>query len=182
MSEALFSGARMLDIGCGPRGSLEWATQARERVGLDPLAGEYQKLHERTHAMRYVTGNVERIPFDDGHFDVVSTINSLDHVDDVQVAVGEITRVTREGGMLLLFCDVGHEPTPTEPQAFGWEILDRFADGWTVVDRRDFERPSDNMTDNLTHGEPFDHGDSRPRPGIVTARLQRTASRGPAAQ
>ena len=170
-----YAGAHMLDIGCGPRGSLEWATQASERVGLDPLADQYQQLHAHTHAMRYVTGNAESVPFDDGHFDVVSTINSLDHVDDVDAVIAEITRVTRPGGMLLLFTDVGHEPTPTEPQAFGWEILDRFADGWELVERRDFERPSDNMMDNLTHGEPFDHDDPSPRPGVLTARLRRAA-------
>jgi hypothetical protein len=32
---------RILDIGCGPRGSLEWAQHASERVGLDPLADKY---------------------------------------------------------------------------------------------------------------------------------------------
>ena len=29
------------DIGCGPRGSLEWATMAAERVGLDPPVNKY---------------------------------------------------------------------------------------------------------------------------------------------
>ena len=95
---------------------------AAERVGLDPLAEEYVQLHERPQQMRYVAGGAEDIPFEDGHFDFVSTFNSLDHTDDVDAAIAEITRVTRPGGSLLFACDVGHEPTPTEPQAFGWEI------------------------------------------------------------
>jgi hypothetical protein len=33
-----YRGKRILDIGCGPRGSLEWADMAAERIGLDPLA------------------------------------------------------------------------------------------------------------------------------------------------
>ena len=79
----LYDGKRVLDVGCGPRGSLEWAERAAERVGLDPLADEYQRLHSREHAMTYVAAPAESIPFPDGHFDVVSTMNSLDHVDDL---------------------------------------------------------------------------------------------------
>src|SRR6202000_2680937 len=33
-----YRGHRILDVGCGPRGSLEWATTATEAVGVDPLA------------------------------------------------------------------------------------------------------------------------------------------------
>ena len=33
-----YNGKNILDIGCGPRGSLEWADCTSERVGLDPLA------------------------------------------------------------------------------------------------------------------------------------------------
>ncbi len=70
----LYDGKRVLDLGCGPRGSLEWAERAAERVGLDPLADEYQRLHSREHAMTYVAAPAEAIPFPDSHFDVVSTI------------------------------------------------------------------------------------------------------------
>ena len=31
-----YAGKRVLDVGCGPRGTLEWAEMAAERVGLDP--------------------------------------------------------------------------------------------------------------------------------------------------
>lgn len=169
-----YRGKRILDIGCGPRGSLEWADPAAERVGLDPLADEYVRLHERPQKMSYVAGNAEAIPFPDGHFDVVSSFNSLDHVDDLAAAIEEISRVTAHGGDLLLLCDVGHEPTPTEPQAFGWEIMDRFAADWEVVQRRDYERPTDNMYDNVrSHDREFDHADTSPRPGLLTARLRR---------
>lgn len=147
---------------------------ASERVGLDPLADEYVKLHERPQQMTYLAAGAEDIPFGDGHFDFVSTFNSLDHTDDVGAAIAEITRITRRGGSLLLLCDVGHEPTPTEPQAFGWEIADRFTGDWDVAWRRDYERPTDNMYDNLRrHDKRFDHGDPRPRPGVLAAHLHR---------
>lgn len=169
-----FRGKRMLDIGCGPRGSLEWATEAAERVGLDPLAERYQRLHAQPHGMTYVTGNAEQIPYPDGHFDFVSSINSLDHVDDLDATLSEIQRVTKPRGSWLLLTDVNHEPTPTEPQNLGWDLLEHIRDGWVIVEHSDFERPGDNMFDNLRLGrQAFDHRDPRPRPGILRARLER---------
>lgn len=44
LSEEDWTGAVVLDIGCGPRGSLEWADMTKERYGLDPLAKDYLKL------------------------------------------------------------------------------------------------------------------------------------------
>jgi SAM-dependent methyltransferase len=168
-----YAGKRLLDIGCGPRGSLVWAENAAERVGLDPLADEYRRLQTRPHAMTYVQGGAERIPFGDGHFDVVSSINSIDHVDDLGAAVAEITRVTRAGGMLLLLVDVNHEPTPTEPHRLTWDFLDRF-EGFDVLERRDFQRHGDNMYDNIFFvGKPYSHDGGNDEPGVLAARLER---------
>jgi len=36
LSKDFYKGKKILDIGCGPRGSLEWADMTLERVGLDP--------------------------------------------------------------------------------------------------------------------------------------------------
>jgi len=134
LSREDYDGRRLLDIGCGPRGSLEWATGAAERVGVDPLADRYRKLGIDRHAMRYVKAGAERLPFADGHFDVVSALNSLDHVDDPHAAVREMTRVTRPGGVGVVLVEVGHPPTPTEPQQLeADEVLEMFDAGWVVV-------------------------------------------------
>ena len=116
LAREFFAGKRLLDIGCGPRGSLEWADMAAERVGLDPLVDNYRHLGIDRHAMSYVSAGAEAMPFADGHFDVVSAFNALDHVDDLDAVIAEITRVTRTGGSLLLIVEIGHAPTPTEPQ------------------------------------------------------------------
>src|SRR5689334_15301113 len=44
LDHEFYRGKRVIDIGCGPRGSLEWADMTAERIGLDPLANEYLKL------------------------------------------------------------------------------------------------------------------------------------------
>lgn len=173
LDAGFYAGKRLLDVGCGPRGSLEWAGDAAERVGVDPLADRYRELRTVAHATTYVAAPAEALPFADAHFDVVSCLNALDHVDDVDAAVAEIGRVAAPGAALLLVVDVGHEPTPMEPHRLEWDLLDRFAPAWTVADRRDLERPSPNMLATLQADVPFDHGDARPRAGVLRARLTR---------
>jgi SAM-dependent methyltransferase len=161
-----FRDKRLLDIGCGPRGSLEWADMAAERVGLDPLVDDYRELGIDSHSMSYVGAGAEAIPFTDGHFDVVSALNALDHVDDLDAVIAEITRVTRSGGNLLLIVEVGHTPTPTEPQTLTWDVLDRFV-GWEVAWRKR-NAMLDEIYGSLDADLPHEAGH-----GLLSARLTR---------
>jgi ubiquinone/menaquinone biosynthesis C-methylase UbiE len=105
----------ILDIGCGPRGSLEWASMASRRIGLDPLAKEYLRLGANHHRMEYMDAPSEKIPLQDAECDAVFAFNSLDHVEDVDETLREIKRVTRPGGIFLLLVEVNHPPTACEP-------------------------------------------------------------------
>jgi SAM-dependent methyltransferase len=165
---------RVLDIGCGPRGSLEWAHMVRERVGVDPLAKKYQKLGTHAHAMRYVNAGAESIPLPDQHFDVVAALNSLDHVEDVDRAIAEIKRLTKPGGMLLLIVEVNHAPTNTEPLTLQWDIVDRFRDCFEIVDQRSYEVGDHFLYRQLRTGARYDHSDPSDRPALITAKLRKT--------
>lgn len=164
---------RVLDIGCGPRGSLEWATMARERVGIDPLAEEYLKLGAADHAMTYVATGAESIPYPDGYFDFVCSVNSLDHVDDLQATIAEIKRVTSVGGLLLLLTDVHDEPTPQEPICFDWDVVGLFAPEFVPQFIRCFEKREGGMYTSAEKGVLYDHADSRRRYGVLSARFSR---------
>lgn len=162
-----YVGKRVLDIGCGPRGSLEWADGATERVGLDPLVEDYRALGIDQHAMNYVASGAENIPFPDGHFDLVATFNSLDHVDDVDATIREITRVTRRGGIGLVIVEVNHPATPTEPHTLPWELFDRFA-GWTIeTEKRTAIHPDHDVYQSYRVGTPWTDG-----PGILGGLLR----------
>jgi SAM-dependent methyltransferase len=165
-----YAGKRILDVGCGPRGSLDWAGGAAERIGLDPLADVYRKLAP-PRGMDYVAGVAEDVPFPDGYFDIVSSFNSLDHVDTLEKAVSELGRVTRAQGRLLLLTDVGHAPTFSEPQAFSWDVLDLFRPEWEVLREHRYERRNPNMMSNLQAAKALDPGADGP--GVLSALLRR---------
>ena len=164
---------RVLDIGCGPRGSLEWATMARERVGVDPLADEYLQMGAAHHAMTYVAAGAESIPFPDHSFDIVCSFNSLDHVDDLDASIAEMKRVTAVGGLLLFLTDVHDKPTPQEPICFDWSVVELFAPEFAVQSLRCCEKLGGGAYTSAKQDIPFDHAETRPRYGVLSARLMR---------
>jgi len=171
LEPSFFAGKRVLDVGCGPRGSLEWCDGAAQRVGLDPLADRYRELGIDAHAMTYVHAPAERMPFADGAFDVVATLNSLDHVDDVGQALDEITRVAAPGATWLLTVEVGHEPTATEPHSLGWDVAERAA-GWNVQwSARNGLRDDHDIYASIDEELAYAGG-----PGLLRARLKRVPS------
>lgn len=167
-----YTGKRILDIGCGPRGSLEWASHATERVGLDPLVDDYRELGIEKHAMTYIGAPAEAIPFDDGYFDVVTSFNSLDHVDNLSQAVAEIIRVLGPSGDLLVISDVNHPPTVTEPISYSWDIVDRFVPPLEVVSTRRFARLEDGVYQSARAQIPFDDRARDPE-GLLSLHLTR---------
>ena len=66
LSLADYEGRRVLDVGCGPRGSLEWCDVAAERVGLDPLVPSYRSLGIDQHRMSYAAAPVEDLASNPG--------------------------------------------------------------------------------------------------------------------
>jgi ubiquinone/menaquinone biosynthesis C-methylase UbiE len=178
LSSDFYEGKRMLDVGCGPAGSLEWATMAAERVGLDPLIGRYRSLGFDEQRMRYVEARSEEMPFADESFDVVSTLNSLDHVEDVRRTIAEMIRVLTVNGSVLLLVEVNHRPTVTEPATLPWELPSWFGSSMrTVLERRYETRDAGSwFYEPVFADQRWDESRTEPRSGILVARLEKIQS------
>ena len=102
-------GTRILDVGCG-EGTAE-LTLGRLRVSqmkLFAIDRNFERVAQtaaegRSHNYRLAlaTADVTRLPFASGVFDATFCVAVLQHVNDVDRAVCELARVTREGGRVL---------------------------------------------------------------------------------
>jgi len=114
------------DFGCGPRGSLVWAESAQLRIGIDVLTNRY--LHSfpgelSRHGMLYVTCSESHIPIPNEFCDVVYSVNSLDHVQNLLPICNELRRILKPGGILIGSFNLNHEPQLAEPQKISENTL-----------------------------------------------------------
>jgi SAM-dependent methyltransferase len=116
-------GQRALDVGAGP-GLLSAALRdlVGEAVALDPSEA---LLGHAPDAVRRVVGNAESMPFGDGEFDLVTSVNSLHHVADLTRALAEMARVLAPGGTLVVQ-DYLADPDPARAER--WETVERLRD------------------------------------------------------
>ena len=104
----LFSGAALLDVGCGPGVLLRAAATADRRIkgtGLDLSPLRVQQAQERNtgnRRMQFFRGDVQQMPFESGSFDVVYTRMLLQYVADKEKAVDEMVRVCKPGGTVMM--------------------------------------------------------------------------------
>jgi ubiquinone/menaquinone biosynthesis C-methylase UbiE len=173
LEPSFYAGKRILDIGCGPRGSLEWADMAAERVGLDPLVPMYLKMGADRHKMTYVAASSDAIPFPAEHFDVVCAFNSLDHVAHLEKTIAEIKGLVRPGGLFLLITEVNHPPTATEPIDLPWNISQSFTDAFSLLDEKRYEIGNHDIYRQISIDDRFNDANQADRPGILVAKLKK---------
>jgi SAM-dependent methyltransferase len=106
---------RALDAGTGT-GALAYALAplVREVIGVDLVP----ELLERARAqaprnVRFVEGDIARLDFDRAVFDLGATLRTLHHVPRPELAIAELARVTRPGGLVLVVDQIA----PNDPLA-----------------------------------------------------------------
>lgn len=125
-SSSAFDNKIVADFGCGPRGSLAWCTGASMAIGIDVLADLYTENFEpslRGHGMTYVRSTESFIPMPDDFVDVMITINSLDHVDNLEAMSAELLRVLKPGGLFLGSFNLEEPANAAEPQQLNQPLL-----------------------------------------------------------
>ena len=122
MVQSLLSGSeRRLEVAPGLRPRLP----IENTHFVDISAPALDQLAKR--GGRVALAEVTALPFADATFDLVCALDIIEHVDDEIGALGEITRVTRPGGTILI-------STPLHPSR--WTAFDDF-----VGHKRRYEPP-----------------------------------------
>jgi ubiquinone/menaquinone biosynthesis C-methylase UbiE len=102
-------GLRSLEVACGRGGFVRaLARNGAYAYGLD-FSGTAVKIgHQRSlnfsderHA-NFVQGDAHSLPFPDGHFDLIVSCETIEHLPDPEKSLFEFHRVARPGGMLFL--------------------------------------------------------------------------------
>lgn len=96
------TGARVLDIGCNDGTISSQLLKLGIRVcGLDLSAENVRQARER--GIDAAVGNArEKLPFEEGYFDVVFAGEIIEHLYDPEAFMREVRRVLRPGGAIVL--------------------------------------------------------------------------------
>jgi len=92
---------RMLDVGCGTGGTLDAVASLGHVSGADAAQEALEFCRRRGHAS-LVRCLAQDLAFAQGGFDVVLGCDLLEHVDDDAAAAGELARVLRPAGVVVL--------------------------------------------------------------------------------
>src|SRR5947209_7131051 len=98
----------ILEVGCGGGLICEQLAQRQAvMVGLDPSEGALATARAHAeqsglgHNIYYQQGYAESLPFADGSFSAIISLDTLEHVRDLKATISEIARVLAPGGIFV---------------------------------------------------------------------------------
>ncbi len=92
----------ILDVGCGTGNLLEAINGRRYKFGIDISNMFIEKAKAK--GLNCAVYDGKKIPFENNKFNLVSSFNVLEHVDNVNLFLNEKLRVLKSGGYLIIAC------------------------------------------------------------------------------
>ncbi|WP_170334011.1 glycoside hydrolase family 99-like domain-containing protein [Ruegeria arenilitoris] len=105
LARSLATGLDVLDIACGEgHGTDAIAANAKSVVGVDisEPAVRHAKLHYRDPNLSFHVGSATDIPLPDDSVDMVTSFETIEHLEEYDRMMQELQRVLRPGGLLLI--------------------------------------------------------------------------------
>jgi malonyl-CoA O-methyltransferase len=93
---------RVLEVGCGKGRFLKVVREVYPKVGCTAVDISPALLAYIPTGIQALRGSLESIPCPDNSFDVVFSVEAIEHSANPQAAVAEMIRVTRPGGWVLV--------------------------------------------------------------------------------
>ena len=107
VEELIEPGSKVLDVGCGTGVvASQLAEEGFEVTGVDPSGGMLEYLRTSDPRVTAVQGSATKLPFGDGQFDLTMCVAVMHHIaqpEAVHESLVEMTRVTRPGGLVLVW-------------------------------------------------------------------------------
>lgn len=96
------SGSRILDYGCG-KGETVYCLMKDgwDVTGVEPFFSPAYDIPELNR--RIISASLSETGFPDAHFDMVMMWSVLEHITDPAALLGEISRILKKGGKLLIY-------------------------------------------------------------------------------
>jgi len=105
-------GERVLDVAAGTGTSAKaLARTGAEVVALDFSPGMVEQGRKKHPGIEFIEGDAQALPFPSGSFDAVTISFGLRNVHNPQLALGEMYRVLKPGGRIVI-CEFSHPPAP----------------------------------------------------------------------
>ncbi|MFE1770161.1 class I SAM-dependent methyltransferase [Streptomyces sp. NPDC059008] len=137
------TGPKVLEVGCGL--GMGCAVTLREYgsaavTGMDIHPQQLRRardahadlLRDVPRRLRFVQGAAERMPFEDGEFDAVISVEAAQHFPDLEAFVAETSRVLRPGGRMAVATFFTVDDAPGRPEELA-RLLDTFANGLDIA-------------------------------------------------
>lgn len=96
-------GKKVLDVACGTgRHAVRLSEDGAYVTALDRNEEMLAVARNKTDRVRWLSGDLDRLPFDDASFDVVLCALVFEHVENIEPAIREAARVLVSGGKYVI--------------------------------------------------------------------------------
>lgn len=93
-------GDKVLDVGCG-KGVLAKILSKRHKVTACDIVLD-KKVVQNNSQIQFKEVNIKKLPFSDGEFDTVTCTHTLEHVQNLLIAIKELRRVARKRLIIIV--------------------------------------------------------------------------------